>query len=159
MAASTSNKTAQPAGTASDFDDAENLFGADGAGVETNGTDFDDADDLLNTVQEDDAEGWVPSEKGESLSGVVTKVGETRSDFARDGEDPMCPTVTVMTRDGDKFRVIGFGAVLKREILDADPKVGDLFAVKFWGEKLIKKGKYAGKPYKHFSVAVKRKSA
>jgi hypothetical protein len=157
MASSTS-KTTEPAGTASDFDDADNLFGSDGAAT-TGAGDFDDADDLLNTVQEDDAEGWVPSEKGESLSGVVTKVGETRSDFARDGEDPMCPTVTVMTREGDKFRVIGFGAVLKREILDADPKVGDLFAVKFWGEKLIKKGKYAGKPYKHFSVAVKRKNA
>jgi hypothetical protein len=157
MASSTS-KTTEPAGTASDFDDADNLFGSDGAATAGAG-DFDDADDLLNTVQEDDAEGWVPSEKGEALSGIVTKVGETRSDFARDGEDPMCPTVTVMTRDGDKFRVIGFGAVLKREILDADPKVGDLFAVKFWGEKLIKKGKYAGKPYKHFSVAVKRKSA
>lgn len=155
MASSTSKA---PAGTASDFDDAENLFGGEGA-APASGTDFDDADDLLNTVQEDDAEGWVPSEKGEALSGIVTKVGETRSDFARDGEDPMCPTVTVQTRDGDKFRVIGFGAVLKREILDADPHVGDLFAVKFWGEKLIKKGKYAGKPYKHFSVAVKRKSA
>lgn len=150
-----SNKTAEP--TASDFDDAENLFGGEGATADAGA--FDEADDLLDTVQEDDAEGWVPSEKGESLSGIVVKVGETRSDFARDGEDPMCPTVTVQTREGDKYRVIGFGAVLKREILDADPHVGDLFAVKFWGEKLIKKGKYAGKPYKHFSVAVRRKSA
>lgn len=159
MASSTStNKTATAQGSAEDFDQAENLFGSDGAATTDAGS-FDEADDLLDTVQEDDAEGWVPSEKGESLSGIVVKVGETRSDFARDGEDPMCPTVTVQTREGDKFRVIGFGAVLKREILDADPHVGDLFAVKFWGEKLIKKGKYAGKPYKHFSVAVKRKSA
>jgi hypothetical protein len=157
--ASSSNKTASAQPSASDFDDAENLFGGDGGATTTDTGAFDEADDLLDTVQEDDAEGWVPSEKGESLSGIVVKVGETRSDFARDGEDPMCPTVTVQTREGDKFRVIGFGAVLKREILDADPHVGDLFAVKFWGEKLIKKGKYAGKPYKHFSVAVRRKSA
>lgn len=135
-----------------DFDEADNLFGE----PEATGGDFDEADDLLNTVQEDDAEGWVPSEYGESLSGVVVKVGETRSDFARDGEDPMCPTVTVQTREGDKYRVIGFGAVLKREIIDADVQVGDLFAVKYFGEKLIKKGKYAGKPYKHFSVASRR---
>jgi hypothetical protein len=148
-----STKTA----TEKDFDDAENMFGGDGAAVD--GSAFDEADDLLDTVQEDDAEGWVPSEVGESLSGIVTKVGETRSDFARDGEDPMCPTVTVQTREGDKYRVIGFGAVLKREITDANPEVGDLFAVKFWGEKLIKKGKYAGKPYKHFSVAVRKASA
>lgn len=142
---------------ASDFDEADALFGS--PSVSAGDADFDEADDLLNSVQEDDSEGWVPAEKGDSLSGVVIKIGETRSDFARDGEDPMCPTVTVLTKEGDKFRVIGFGAVLKRELADADPQVGDLFAVKYWGEKLIKKGKYAGKPYKHYSVAVKRKSA
>jgi len=140
--------------TASDFDEADNLFGEPAA--TTGPGSFDDADDLLNTVQEDDSEGWVPGEKGESLSGIVVKVGETRSDYAKDGDDPMCPTVTVQTRDGDKFRVIGFGAVLKREITDADPQVGDLFAVKYWGEKIIKKGRYAGKPYKHYSVAVRK---
>ena len=149
------SKTTEP--TTADFDDADNLFGSDGA--QGGAGDFDEADDLLNTVQEDDSEGWVPAEKGEYLSGIVVKVGETRSDFARDGEDPMCPTVTVQTRNGDKYRVIGFGAVLKREIIDHDPQVGDLFAVKYWGEKLIKKGKYAGKPYKHFSVAVRKAGA
>jgi hypothetical protein len=140
--------------TSSDFDDAENLFGA--SQVEAGSGDFDEADDLLNTVQEDDSEGWVPTEKNESLSGIVIKIGETRSDFAAKGDDPMVPTVTVQTRDGDKYRVIGFGSVLKREILDADPQVGDLFAVKYWGEKPIKKGPFAGKMYKHYSVAVRR---
>lgn len=138
-----------------DFDEADGLLG----GEETAGSedDFAEADDLLDTVEEDDSEGWVPTERGEQLAGVVVKVGETRSDFARDGEDPMCPTVTVRTREGDKYRVIGFGAVLKRELIDADPQPGDIFAVKYWGERLIKKGKFAGKPYKHFSVAVKKK--
>lgn len=137
--------------TAADFDEADDLFGADGAS--TTGADFDDADDLLNSVQEDDAEGWVPTERGESVSGVVVKVGEVRSDFS----DDMCPTVTVQTKDGDKYRVIGYGSVLKRELEDAAPKVGDLLAVKYWGEKVLKKGKFAGKNYKHFSVAVKHR--
>lgn len=137
--------------TAADFDEAEDLFGADGAS--TTGADFDDADDLLNSVQEDDAEGWVPTERGEAISGVVVKVGEVRSDFS----DDMCPTVTVQTKDGDKYRVIGYGSVLKRELEDAAPKVGDLIAVKYWGEKVLKKGKFAGKNYKHFSVAVKHR--
>jgi hypothetical protein len=149
------SKTTAP--SAQDFDDAENLFGGDGAA--TDGGQFDEADDLLNTVQEDDAEGWVPSEPGESLTGVVVKVGETRSDFARDGEDPMVPTVTVQTREGDKYRVIGFGAVLKREMADAHPEVGDLFAVKYFGERILKKGKFAGKKYKHFAVAVRKPRA
>jgi hypothetical protein len=89
----------------------------------------------------------------------VVKVGETRSDFANDGEDPMVPTVTIQTRDGDKFRVIGYGAVLKRELKDADPRVGDRIAVKYFGEKPIKKGRFAGKPYKHFGVVVRRAGA
>lgn len=152
------NKTAAPVETeptAADFDEAENLFGADP--VKGTDSDWDDADDLLNQVEEDDAEGWVPGERGEHVAGIVTKVGQTRSDFARDDEDPMCPTVTIQTKSGDKFRVIGFGAVLKRELADADPRVGDLIAVKYWGEKIIKKGRFAGKPYKHFSVMVQRK--
>lgn len=120
-----------------------------------NGQD-DDFDDLLDEVVEDDSEGWVPSEPGEGIAGEVVKVGETRSDFAKDGEDPMCPTVTIRTKNGDKFRVIGYGSVLRRELMDANPQVGDRIAVKYFGEKPIKKGRFAGKPYKHFGVAIKR---
>lgn len=136
--------------TDADFDaDPFDEGGGSGGGFD------DDLDDLLNEVVEDDSEGWVPSEAGEGISGVVRKVGETRSDFS----DQMVPTVTVETKDGNKFRIIGYGTVLRREILDADPKVGDRLAVKYFGEKPIKKGKYAGKPYKHFGVAVKRQSS
>jgi len=138
-------------------DDVDEMFGAPAPGVSED--DFADVDDLLNEVEEDDSEGWVPTEKGEGIAGIVVKVGETRSDFANDGEDPMVPTVTIQTRDGDKFRVIGYGAVLKRELKDADPRVGDRIAVKYFGEKPIKKGRFAGKPYKHFGVVVKRAGA
>lgn len=148
--ANTASKTTEP--TDADFDAAENLFGAD-----TTDKAFDEADDLLNSVQEDDAEGWVPTERGESLAGVVTKVGETRSDFATSEDDAMCPTITIQDKNGDKYRVIGYGAVLKREMNDANFRVGDLAAVKYWGEKPIKKGKFAGKMYKHFSVAVQHR--
>lgn len=115
---------------------------------------FDDDLDLLDEVQEDDAEGWVPDKPGEGIQGVVVKVGETRSDFS----DELCPTVTIETKDGDKYRIIGYGTVLRREIQDADPKPGDLFACKYFGEKPIKKGKWAGKNYKHFGIAVRRRS-
>lgn len=138
--------------TAADFDAADDLFGPS-----TSDSDFDEADDLLNSVQEDDAEGWVPTERGEAISGVVVRVGETRSDFAQDGQDPMVPTVTIETKDGTKYRVIGYGTVLKKELVAAEPKVGDLMAVKYWGEATLKKGKFAGRPYKKFSVAVRHK--
>lgn len=109
-------------------------------------------EDLLESIDEDDSEGWVPSEAGEGIQGVVVKVGETRSDFS----DEMAPTVTIETSEGAKFRIIGYGAVLRREIIDADPQPGDLFAAKYFGEKTIKKGKWAGKKYKHFGIAVRR---
>lgn len=151
MAASTKS-TSSTKSTGQDEVDA--LFGADAPDDD----DFAGVDDLLNEVEEDDSEGWVPSEPGEGIAGIVVKVGETRSDFANDGEDPMCPTVTIQTKD-TKWRVIGYGSVLKREINDAKPEVGDLMAVKYFGEKLIRKGRFAGKPYKHFGVVVRRRNA
>lgn len=110
--------------------------------------------DLLNEVKEDDSEGWVPEKAGEGIQGVVLAVGETRSDFS----DEMAPTVTIETSAGEKYRIIGYGAVLKREIQDANAQPGDLFAVKYFGTKKLKKGKFAGKDYKHFGVAVRRRS-
>jgi len=131
-------------------DEVDEMFDAPATGSE------DDFDDLLDQVVEDDSEGWVPSEPGEGIAGIVVKVGETRSDFAKDGEDPMCPTVTIETKNGDKFRVIGYGAVLRRELMDANPRVGDKIAVKFFGEKPLKRGRFAGKNYRHFGVAIRR---
>ena len=136
-------------------DEVDEMFGA----TAPDDDDFAGVDDLLNEVEEDDSEGWVPTEKGEGIAGIVTNVGVTRSDFAPDGEDQNVPTVTIQTSSGDKWRVIGYGAVLKRELQDKDPKVGDRIAVKYFGEKLIKKGKFAGKPYKHFGVVVRRKGS
>lgn len=152
MATSTKGKTEtviDPAEEAAELDGMLGDFGEDEI----------DVDDLLDEVEEDDSEGWVPKERGEGISGRVVKVSQTRSDFAKDGEDPMVPTVTIQTKDGSKFRIIGFGAVLRRELLDKNPQVGDLCAVKYFGEKLIKRGKFQGKPYKHFGVLVKKTTA
>ena len=134
-------------------DDVDQMFQDAEAGAQD--ADWDEGD-LLDSVEENDSEGWVPSEPGEGIAGRVVKIGQTRSDFAKDGEDPMCPTVTIETKDGAKFRIIGYGAVLRRELMDKNPQVGDLMAVKYFGEKPIRKGRFAGKPYKHFGVVVKR---
>lgn len=136
-----------------DLDQVDKMFGEQGAGA----TDdmFVDADDLLEQVEEDDSEGWNPTEPGAGIAGVIIKIGETRSDFAKPGENPMVPTVTIQNREG-KFRIIGFGSVLKREMEDlietGGIKVGNLLAAKYFGEKPIKRGPYAGKKYKHYSV-------
>ena len=55
--------------------------------------------------------------------------------------------------------MIAYGAVLKPDLKDADPRVGDKIAVKYFGEKPIKKGRFMGKPYKHFGVVVRRAGA
>lgn len=120
---------------------------------------FQGLDDLLDEVEEDDSEGWVPTEKGEGIVGKIVKIGETRSDFAKDESEAMCPTVTIETKDGTKYRVIGYGTVLRREMLDADMKVGGTAAFKYFGEKPIKKGKWQGKNYKHFGVAYRPPAA
>lgn len=151
-AASGKTSTTAPSGsTEDDFDKLLNTVGQDDTA-----SDGDDFDDLLDDVEEDDSEGWVPTEKGEGISGKVVKIGEVRSDFAKPGEDPMVPSVTIEIKDGTKYRVIGYGSVLKREIQDANPQVGDRMAVKYFGEKPVRKGPYAGKPYKHFGIAIRR---
>jgi hypothetical protein len=109
--------------------------------------------DLLDEIEDDDAEGWVPEEPGEGIQGVVIKRGTTRSDY---DDDKVVPTVTIKAKDGTKWRIIGYGSVLAREILDQDPQPGDLLAVKYFGEKLVKKGKFAGRPYKHFGLMVRK---
>lgn len=153
---STTTATTKPAdeGSDADFDEADGLFGDDGSAPTDD--EFGDADDLLDEVDEDDAEAWNPTERGESISGRITKVGETKSDFAQPGQDPMVPVVTVQTRDG-KFRIIGFASVLKKELIalrDAGRLVpGNLFAAKYWGDKVIRRGQFAGKTYRHYSVA------
>lgn len=150
---------------AAPLDEVDEFFGKNPASTD-GGDDFagmDDLDDLLNQVEEDDSEGWVPSEKGAGIVGVVVKIGETKSDFANDNEDPMVPTVTLECKDPEnpgktiKWRVIGYGAVLKRELKDQDPQVGDMMAVKYFGEKPIKNGKFQGRPYKHFGVVVRHR--
>lgn len=138
--------------------EADDLFQEAGVDPQTgDDSDGDNFDDLLDQVVEDDSEGWVPAEKGDSVAGKVVKVGVTKSDFANDGENPYVPTMTLQNAEG-KFRVIGYGAVLRREMLDANPRIGDRSAVKFFGEKALKKGKFAGKTFNHFGVAVARRS-
>lgn len=139
-------------------DEVDAMFGEAEAAGQATDDDFSD-DDLLNEVIEDDSEGWVPDKPGEGIAGRVIKVGETRSDFAKDGEDPMVPTVTIQTSDGTKLRVIGYSAVLKRELNDANPEVGDRIAVKYFGTKKLKTGKFQGRDFKHFGVIVRKPAA
>lgn len=135
-------------------DEADAVFAAAGED-KPDESQFVSPDDLLDTVDDDDSEGWNPKEPS-GISGWVIKLDRTRSDFAADGEDPFKPTVTIQTQAGDKFRIIGFGSVLEREIKDKDPQVGDIFAVRYNGERPLKTGRFQGKMFRHYSSAVIR---
>lgn len=150
MAASNTSTKGKTAG-----DDVDAVFGAAGVNPDSGEQEFISPDDLLDTVEEDDSEGWNPKEP-EGISGWVVNLSQTRSDFASDGEDPYKPTVTIQTMTGDKFRIIGFGSVLEREIKDKDPQVGDIFAVKYNGLRKLKTGRFQGKDFRHYSSAVLR---
>jgi hypothetical protein len=134
-------------------DDVDALF-AEAEASKMSDEDF-DFEDLLDQVVEDDSEGWVPTEPGEGISGVIVAIGTQRSDFAKAGEDPNCPTWTLQTKDGSKFRVIGFGTVLRREMEDSGASVGDRAAVKYFGKRVNKSGAFKGKESKIFGLVVR----
>lgn len=113
----------------------------------------DDVADLLDTLDDAGAPAWVPDEAGEGVQGTVTSVSDQDDEY-NPGEK--VPVVTIELKDGEKVRVIGFASVLRREIVDADPQPGDTFAVKYFGEKELTKGKFAGRPYKLYKAAVRR---
>lgn len=113
----------------------------------------DEVADLLDTLNDAGAPAWVPEDEGEGIQGKVTSVSDQDDEF-NPGEK--VPVVTVELGDGEKVRVIGFSSVLRREILDADPQVGDTFAVKYFGERELTKGKFKGRPYKLYKAAVRR---
>lgn len=114
-----------------------------------------DADvvDLLDTLNDAGAPAWVPDEAGEGVQGTVTSVSEQDDEY-NPGEK--VPVVTVEMSDGEKVRVIGFSSVLRREIQESNPEVGDTFAVKYFGERELTKGKFKGRPYKLYKAAVRK---
>lgn len=106
--------------------------------------------DLLNEIDDSGAPAWVPDKDGEGVQGVVLHVGSQPDDY---NPDDTVPVVTLKTADGE-VRVIGFATVLRKEIREKAPQIGDTFAVKFIGSQTLKKGKFAGKPVKIYRAAI-----
>jgi hypothetical protein len=129
---------------------ADELEGMFAGGDELNGD-----DDLLNSIDDDESEAWMPTEKGEGIVGKVVRIGQTKSDFALPGQDPMVPVITVEVKDGEDtqlLRVTGYAFLLRKGIEEAAPNVGDTMAFKFLGKGQTKKGQ----PINKYGVAIKR---
>jgi hypothetical protein len=112
-----------------------------------------EAVDLLDELSDEDGEyeAWRPEEPA-GVQGTVKKVGTRTSDY----DPPTVPWFGIETREGQKLGIAGFHGVLRRELEEQDPHVGDLLAVKFFGTKVVKSGKWAGKNFFHYRVAVRR---
>lgn len=118
-------------------------------------TDESDDDDLLNGIEDDESEAWMPTEKGEGIVGKVVGIGQAKSDFALPGQDPMVPVIKVEVKDGDDIRVMrvtGYAFLLRKGIEEANPALGDTMAFKFLGKGQTKKGQ----PINKYGVAIKR---
>lgn len=117
-----------------------------------------DEGDLLDEVPETDAQPWIPEEEGEGIEGVVVEKDEIPDQFAVESGEQTYPMLIIRDKDDELWAIHGMRSGLRREIKKRDPQVGDLFAVKYLGERELRKGKFAGKPFHLYRSAVRRKS-
>jgi hypothetical protein len=107
--------------------------------------------DLLDAISDDDQlpPAWDPESAGDGIQGIVVQRTSMNSKFH---EEPV-PVVVVETADGDKRTVYGSRTRSRAEIDDNDPQPGDLFAIKYLGER---QRKDASGTYHHYRAAVRR---
>lgn len=98
----------------------------------------------------DPAATWNPTEAGATISGVVLRQGTLSTDFG-----PV-PFVDLWQGGTGRVRVKAYGAQLRHALDGAAAQIGDRLQVWFDGERTIERGRFAGKPYKAFSVNVQR---
>jgi len=107
--------------------------------------------DLLDGLSEDEGTPWIPDDdedpSPEGIQGRVKYVGEVASDYGPE----TCPLIELEAGDGTVWSIRGYSTVLRNQITKADPKVGDIMAVRYFG---MKSGK-GGRDYKNYKVAVK----
>ncbi len=112
-------------------------------------------DDLLSGLDDTaDAEAWVPEDAGEGIQGTVVDSTDDMPDQFKD--DETVPVVTIETAEGEHYRIIGYSTTLRKEIRRTAPRPGDLFAVKYFGQRAKKTGKFAGKPVHIYKAALRR---
>lgn len=121
--------------------------------VTTVPADPDDVIDLLDGLIEDTGTPWIPDDDDEpspaGVQGRVTHVGTVHSDYGPEE----APLIELESADGTVWSIRGYATVLRNQIMKADPQIGDLMAVKYFGVVTSKGGKTT---YKNYKVAVKR---
>jgi hypothetical protein len=109
--------------------------------------------DLLDGLSEDEGTPWIPDDEDdpspEGIQGRVKFLGTVPSEYGPEE----CPYVELEAADGTIWSVRGYATVLRNQITKANPQVGDLMAVRYFGVK-TGKGKNA-REYKNYKVVVK----
>lgn len=112
-------------------------------------------DDARNKKGSSEATAWKPDTAGDGVEGVVTEISHRESDFQA---GVMVPFVTLLTDKGDKVSVAGFRTVLRKEIEQEKPSIGDRMAAVYMGTEKLKTGKFAGKDVHVYRVVVDHKN-
>lgn len=104
--------------------------------------------DELRKRLDQESEGWRP-EPGDEIAGEIVGLSETKGDYEA------YPVVTIRTEDG-VFDVHCFHTVLKGQIAEKQPRIGDLIGIKYFGKKEPKRG---GSSYEHYRTELVRKTS
>jgi len=94
---------------------------------------------------------WTPDEPGQSISGVVLRLGELDQDAFG-----VVPFVDLWTGGTGRVRIKGYGTGLRYALAQAEPKMGDTLTVWFDGKRTIQAGKWAGREVKVYTANIQR---
>jgi hypothetical protein len=97
---------------------------------------------------------WRPENPGDEINGVIVAKGTLTSEFAINGSVPYWDLW--LGGQKERIRVTGWGMLLRREMADRKADVGDTVSVRFDGMSTVRRGKYAGREYRAFTVKVRR---
>lgn len=112
-------------------------------------------DDARNKSGSSDATAWKPERVDEGVEGIVTEISYRESDY---DAEVQVPFVTLLQDNGSKISVAGFRKVLRNEIEQQKPAIGDRMAAVYKGTEKLKTGRFAGKDVHIYRVVVARKS-
>lgn len=98
---------------------------------------------LLDEMDQD-VVAYRPERSGEGVEGVVIALDITGSEYT----DEPIPVITVKQDDGVIRGIRGYHSVLRGNLKDADPQVGDRLAIVYEGKKQNRKGTGSYHSYK-----------
>lgn len=99
----------------------------------------------------DPATTWRPELAGESITGVVLRMGELVTDFGR------ARFVDLWLGGQSRVRVVAASATLRHALDGVAPQIGDRLSVWYDGRRIAPAGtKMAGREYRSFTANVQR---